>query len=168
MTWTDASGTTWRELSDGKGLFVQEDVPHGGWTLLPSQTATPTGRLTDPLRGLGTMSNARATGSDVIDGMSTTRYEGTIPADPAALALLGLSDATLAKVGDVSRTTDIAVTVWIDAHSQVVRIDRTVDVPDSAAGPVSAQTSTTITEYMKLIGLDPPPTESVTSTPSAS
>ncbi len=77
MTWTDASGAVTRELSNGKGLFVQTDVPDGMWTRLPDERATPTGRLADPLRGLGGLADVTRHGPEDLDGVPATRFTGS-------------------------------------------------------------------------------------------
>lgn len=165
MRWTDASGAVTRELSNGKGLFVQTDVPSGMWTLLPDERATPTGRLADPLRGLGGLADVTKVGPEDLDGTPTTRYTGTLPASPDSLALLGFSDEELVEIGTDWQGADVDVTVWIDSKGRVVGIERTLVLPDAAAGPVSAVTMTALSDFTTTIDLEPPPTESVVEAP---
>ena len=165
MRWTDASGAVTRELSNGKGLFVQTDVPSGMWTRLPDERATPTGRLADPLRGLGGLADVTKVGPEDLDGTATTRYTGTLPASPDSLALLGFSDEELVEIGTDWQGAVVDVTVWIDSKGRVVGIERTLDLPDAAAGPVSAVTMTALSDFTTTIDLEPPPTESVVEAP---
>ncbi len=165
LRWTDSSGAVTRELSNGKGLFVQTDVPDGTWTLLPDERATPTGRLADPLRGLGGLSRVTKAGPEDLDGIPTTRYTGTLPASPESLALLGFSDEELVEIGTDWQGAVVDVTVWIDSKGRVVGIQRTLDLPGSAAAPVSAVTMTRLSDFTTTIDLEPPPTESVVEAP---
>jgi LppX_LprAFG lipoprotein len=167
MRWTDASGAVTRELSNGKGLFVQTDVPEGMWTQLPEERATPTGRLADPLRGLGGLADVTKAGAEDLDGSPTTRYTGTLPASPDSLALLGFSDEELVEIGTDWQGADVDVTVWIDAKGRVVGIERTLALPEAAAGPVSAVTMTALSDFTTTIDLEPPPTESVVEAPDS-
>lgn len=167
LLWTDAGGAVTRELSNGKGLFVQTDVPDGTWTLLPDERATPTGRLADPLRGLGGLSGVTEAGPEDLDGVPTTRYTGTLPASPESLALLGFSDEELVEIGTDWQGGVVDVTVWIDARGRVVGIERSLDLPGAAAAPVSAATMTSLSEFTTTIDLEPPPTESVVEAPDS-
>jgi hypothetical protein len=165
LRWTDSSGAVTRELANGKGLFVQTDVPDGTWTRLPDERATPTGRLADPLRGLGGLLGVTKAGPEDLDGMPTTRYTGTLPASPESLALLGFSDEELVEIGTDWQGAVIDVTVWIDSKGRVVGIERALDLPDSAAAPVTAVTMTRLSDFTTTIDLEPPPTESVVEAP---
>lgn len=167
MLWTDASGAVTRELSNGKGLFVQTDVPDGTWVRLPDERATPTGRLVDPLRGLGGLSDVTEAGTEDLDGLPTTRYTGTLPASPESLALLGFSDEELVAIGTDWQGGVVDVTVWLDAKGRVVGIERSLALPEAAAGPVSASTVTGLSDFTTDIDLEPPPTESVVEAPDA-
>lgn len=167
MRWTDESGAVTREVSNGKGLFVQTDIPAGMWTRLPDERATPTGRLADPLRGLGGLEDVTKVGPEDLDGIPTTRYTGTLPASPESLALLGFSDEELAEIGTDWQGAVVDVTVWIDPKGRVVGIERTLDLPDATAGPVSAITMTRLSDFTTTIDLEPPPTESVVEAPDS-
>lgn len=167
LLWTDADGDVTRELSNGKGLFVQTDVPDGTWTLLPDERATPTGRLADPLRGLGGLADVTAAGADELDGVPATRYTGALPASPDSLALLGFSDEELVEIGTDWQGGVVDVNVWIDARGRVIGIERTLDLPAAAAAPVSATTMTRLSDFTTSIELEPPPTESVVEAPDA-
>lgn len=163
ITWTADDGRVVREISNGKGLFVQAAGTDSLWTHLPDATATPTGRLADPLRGLGALTDVIADGTEVIGGEQAGRYRGSMAADPTALTLLGLPDATVAALGDAWRGTRVDVVAWVTDTGRVVRIDRSWSAPASPAGPVSARTSTRLSDYVSLINIDPPPAESVAS-----
>jgi hypothetical protein len=167
MQWTDASGAVTRELSNGKGLFVQTDVPDGLWTRLPDERATPTSRVADPLRGLGGLADVTRAGTEEFDGTPTTRYTGTLPASPESLALLGFSDEELVEIGTDWQGGVVDVTAWIDGRGRVIGVERSLDLPDAAAGPVSANTMTALTGFTTAIDLEPPPTESVVEAPDA-
>lgn len=163
ITWTADDGSVVREISNGKGLFVQSAGPDSMWTHLPDATATPTGRLADPLRGLGGLTGVTADGTEVIGGEEAGRYRGSMAADPTALTFLGLPDATVAALGDTWQGTRVDVVVWVTGSGRVVRIDRSWSAPTTPAGPVSARTSTRLSDYVSLINIDPPPAESVAS-----
>jgi hypothetical protein len=167
LLWTDASGAVTRELSNGKGLFVQTDVPDGMWTLLPDERATPTGRLADPLRGLGSLADVVVEGPEEFDGIPATRYTGTLPASPESLALLGFSDEELVEIGTDWQGGVVQVTAWIDGRGRVIGVQRSLDLPGAAAAPVSAETVTALTDFTTPIDLEPPPTESVVEAPDA-
>lgn len=165
LEWTDAAGAVTRELSNGKGLFVQTEVPDGTWTRLPSERSTPTGRLAEPLRGLGGLADVTRAGSDDLDGTPTTRYTGTLPASPDTLTLLGFSDEELVQIGTDWQGSVVNVIVWVDGAGRVVGVERSLDLPAAAAGPVSAVTTTRLSDFTTSIDLEPPPTESVVEAP---
>lgn len=165
LEWTDASGTVTRELSNGKGLFVQTDLPDGTWTRLPSERSTPTGRLAEPVRGLGALQNVTRVGPDDLDGIPTTRYTGTLPASPETLALLGFSDEELVEIGADWQGGIVDVTVWLDGRGRVVGVERSLDLPGAATGPVTAVTMIRLSDFTTSIDLEPPPTESVVEAP---
>jgi hypothetical protein len=165
LLWTDADGTTTREVSNGKGLFVQTDVPDGLWTRLPDERSTPTGRLADPLRGLGGLQDVVRTGAEELGGIPATRYDGTLPASADGLLLMGFSDEELVAIGEDWQGAVIEVTVWVDGRGRVVGIERSLDLPAAAAGPVTARTMTELSDFTRAIDLAPPPTESVVEAP---
>ena len=165
MRWIDASGAVTRELSNGKGLFVQTDVPDGTWIRLPDERATPTGRLADPLRGLGGLADVTTIGPEDLGGVSSTRFTGTLPAAPESLALLGFSDEELVEIGTDWQGAVIDVTVWVDSVGRIVGIERSLALPEAAAGAVTANTMTRLSDFATTIDLEPPPTESVIEAP---
>jgi hypothetical protein len=165
MQWTDASGAVTRELSNGKGLFVQTDVPDGMWTRLPDERSTPTARLVDPLRGLGALQAVSRVGAEDFEGSPATRYTGTLPASEESLALLGFSDEELVGIGADWQGGVVEVIAWTDDRGRVVGIERSLVLPDAQAGPVSARTMTLLSDFTTAIDLAPPPTESVVEAP---
>ena len=168
MRWTDASGAVTRELSNGKGLFVQTDVPAGMWTLLPDERATPTGRLADPLRGLGGLADVTKVGPEDLDGTAHDPLHRH-PARESRTALPCWASPTRSswRSARTGRVPIVDVTVWIDSKGRVVGIERTLDLPDAAAGPVSAVTMTALSDFTTTIDLEPPPTESVVEAPDS-
>lgn len=165
MRWIDAGGTVTRELSNGKGLFVQTDVPDGTWIRLPDERATPTGRLADPLRGLGGLAEVTEVGPEELDGIPSTRFTGTLPASPESLALLGFSDEELVEIGTAWQGASVEVSVWLDGRGRVVGIERSLALPEAPAGAVYASTMTRLSDFTTDIELEPPPTESVVEAP---
>jgi hypothetical protein len=165
LLWTDAAGATTREVSNGKGLFVQTDVPDGLWTRLPDERSTPTGRLADPLRGLGGLQDVVRAGPEELGGTPATRYTGVLPASPDSLLLMGFSDEELVAIGEDWQGGVIDVTVWVDSGGRVIGIRRSLDLPAAAAGPVTAETMTELSEFTIATDLAPPPTESVVEAP---
>jgi hypothetical protein len=163
LRWTSVDGSVLHERSNGRGLFVQTDVPGGEWTRTKDPTATATSRLADPLRGLGLVSEPVVAGSEVVDGVRATKMIGSLPAGPEALALLGLTDQEIAAIGEDWRGQLVSVAVWIDDGGRIVRIDRALDLPDATTGPVVARTSTRLSDFSRIVDLAPPPPESVTN-----
>jgi hypothetical protein len=165
LLWTDADGAASREVSNGKGLFVQTDVPDGLWTRLPDERSTPTGRLADPLRGLGSLQDVVRAGPEELDGIQATRYTGTLPASPDSLLVMGFTDEELVAIGEDWQGAVVEVTVWVDGAGRVIGIERSLDLPAAAAGPVTAETMTELSDFSLAIDLAPPPTESVVEAP---
>jgi len=162
LEWSSDDGETFTEVSNGKGLFVQSGGPSALWTHLPDKTSTATGRLADPLRGIGTAMSVVRHGSEPLGDISAVRYTGRIPASPESIALLGLSDGQITALGDSWRGEWIDLTVWVDPRGRIVRMERSLTIPESDGGPVSATTTTTLDDFSRTIDLEPPPTESVT------
>lgn len=162
ITWTDADGRSTRELSNGRGLFVQTEVPDGRWVRLDDAGSTPTGPLVGPLRGLGGLQHVAEDGHEVMGGVEVTSFTGDLPATAQALQQLGLTVEEQAVMQAAAAGTPIQVTVWIDGGGRVVRVDRSLDLPVG-----SATTSTTLSRFSDPIDLSPPPTESVDQAPDA-
>ncbi len=162
LDWTSSDGGSFTEVSNGKGLFVRSEGPTGMWTHLPDKTSTPTSRLADPLRGIGTAMDVVRHGPEQVGDVTAVRYTGRIPATTESLALLGMSDEQITALGDSWRGQWIDLTVWVDQRGRIVRLERTLTIPDTEGGPVSATTVTTLDDFSQTIDLEPPPTESVT------
>lgn len=161
LTWTDADGATVRELSNGKGLFIQSEVPGGSWVKEAGVDASATGRVADALRGLGTLGGLRLDGTEEFQGLLFQRYVGTVPVSALALEQIGIGAQDAKAIAADASGADVTVTVWIDPSGRVVRVDREVDLPDTSLGPVTASTTTRLTEFSGDLDLSPPPSESV-------
>ena len=166
LIWTDADGTTFRELSNGKGLFVQSQVPDGSWVKDAGVDASATGRVADALRGLGTLSGLRLDGTEVFQGLAFQRYVGTVPVSAIALQQVGIGAEDAKAIAAEVPGAEVTVTVWIDPSGRVVRVDRSVDLPETSRGPVTASTTTRMTQFSGDLDLSPPPSESVSVAPS--
>jgi hypothetical protein len=167
LDWVTEDGDVFTEVSNGKGLFVQADGPTEMWTHSTEKWPTPTSRLADPLRGIGTATDVVKVGSASLGKLDTVRYTGRIPASPESLMLMGLEDEQIAALEDSWRDQWIDIAVWADPRGRIVRIERSVDLPDTPIGPVSATTTTEVDNFSRTIDLDPPPSESVTEAPSS-
>ena len=166
LTWSDADGTTYRELSNGKGLFVQSQVPDGRWVKNAGVDASPTGRVADVLRGLGTLTGLRLDGTEVFQGLTFQRYVGTVPISPLTLQQVGIGAEDAKAIATGAEGAEVTVTVWVDPSGRVVRVDRSVDLPQTSRGPVTASTTTRMTEFSGDLDLSPPPDASVSAAPS--
>ena len=167
LTWTPDGGEAFTEVSNYKGLYVQTGGPSGLWTHQPDRLATPTSRLADPFRGLGTAMDVTRRGPERLGDQATTRFTARIPADSDSMALMGLSGDQIASLGDSSRGQWVEVTVWVDGRGRIVRVDRSVDIPNAPDGPVSATTTTLLDDFSRTVDVEPPPTESVTEAPTS-
>lgn len=98
LNWITPQGS-FRELVNSRGIYVTANGTD--WTQWPVSDPTATSRYVDPLRGLGVLRDVSKEGTEVLDGVSTTRYTGWLPGD-------GRED----------------VTVWIDDSGHVIRVDR--------------------------------------------
>ena len=167
LEWVTDDGEVFTELSNGKGLFVQVGGPAAMWTHSPDAWSTPTSRLADPLRGIGTAIDVVDAGPTRLGEVDTVGYTARIPADPESLSLMGLSDEQIASLGDSWRGEWIDVSVWVDERGRIIRVERTVDLPRTPIGPVSATTVTDLADFSRTIDLEPPPSESVTEAPAS-
>lgn len=163
LLWRADDDSPVRELSNGKGLYVQSEVPTGTWARLPDVRSTPTGPLADPLRGLGTLQGVAESDAS-IDPLGR-RFTGTQPASTEALQLLGLTDEERTGLGDAWQRQPIDVTVWIDDARRVVRVDRSAQFPGGAGDAVRALTSTTLSDFSRPLDLTSPPSGSVVEGP---
>lgn len=160
LTWTE-DGATRRERYNGKGVFVQDDVPDGTWTHLPKDELTPTIRLADPLRGLGQLQDVDVTEDVTATGVPVTRYTGRLPADPDRLAYLALTPEQIEGIGSAWEGRSIDVVAWTDPRRRVVRVDRTFSVTGDDGVPVSVTVKTVLDDFGAQIDLAPPKPESV-------
>lgn len=161
LTWQDDAGGSFRERSNGKGLFVQSDPPGGPWTRYDGAGSTATGRLPDVLRGLGTLDDLVIEGTEDVGAVRATRYSGRTPVTEVALGQLGFSAGDAGRLAAAAAGEQIDVTVWVDQRGRVVRVDRSVDLP--GADPVSARVTTRLGDFSASLDLSPPPSASVTA-----
>jgi hypothetical protein len=155
LLWEAADGSVRRERSNARGVFVQEAPPDGQWQRLASTPATVP--LTDPLRGLGQVTEPRSLGPDVVDGEATERYSGTVSATPEQLDLLGLSPAERDALPADRSALDVRITAWIDDGGRMLRIDRELQSPGTDTPPVTAWVSTRLSDFSRVIDLSTPP-----------
>ena len=167
LTWRGSDGSVVRERSNGKGLFVQSGGPSSTWEKRAGVDASSTGRVADVLRGLGTLGGLQLAGTEVFQGLTFHRYTGEVPVSAQALGQLGIGSEDAAAIAAAAPDAMVQVTVWIDPSGRVVRVDRAIDVADTSVGPVSATTTTRLTEFSGDLDLSPPPSESVVSAPAS-
>lgn len=160
LTWTE-DGSTRRERYNGKGVFLQDDIPDGMWTHLPKDELTPTIRLADPLRGLGQLQDITSREDVTTTGVPVTRYAGRLAADPERLAYLALTPEQIAGIGEAWQGQSIDVVAWTDPRRRVVRVDRSFEVTGDDGVPVSVTVKTVLDDFGAQIDLAPPKPESV-------
>lgn len=100
------------------------------------------------LRALPTMNNL---GTEDIDGVSTTHYQGGAPAADFGNALNPKSEALQTTGGDV------AVDVWVDDKNRIVRFGYLfIPGEDAANQPAPTQQTTDYSDYGASILIEPP------------
>lgn len=152
VTWTDAT-TTYRELVNNRGVYVQEPPLTGGWVQWPAGHISRTSGFADPLRGLGVLRDVTNTGPDTLGTVETTRYTGWLPLTSVEAARLGLD-------GGLAPDSREQVTVWIDGFGHAVKVDRQAE---STADSVTSRTD--FSEFSVLLNLSSP-SHGVTATRS--
>lgn len=122
LTWHDDAG--WRtQLDNDRGTFVRTDV----WR---RSDPTPQSPLADPLALLGSL-RVRGTGSVACGDSRCTRYEGTVPVNPNALAAMGYPEADPAPGS-------IEVVVDVDDRGRIIAVSRTASPTEGPSGGVNA------------------------------
>jgi len=123
---------------------------------------TPTDPLAqvDALRGVV---EARAVGSEPVDGTPTTHYATVVDllATPAAAdpARRPAVDRSVAEIG----SNRLPVDVWVDDQGLLRRTAQTVTAPDRPGRPATSTTVTlTLTEHGLPVTVTPPPADQVT------
>jgi hypothetical protein len=164
VLWTDADGSE-REIVNDVAVFVQSDGPDSPWTRLPEGVVRPTTPLNAPLAGLGAIEDPTWGGTETIDGRMVTRYDGRLPADPVSLAALGLTAAQVSRLGVSVGDATVAVSAWVDSANRIVRVDRSLDVPDGTDA-ARVRVSTRLSDFSRNIDVAPPPSQSVTNAPT--
>ncbi len=166
FTWTGGAGAT-RELVTDRWILVQVSPPDGRWLRLPASGvdagSTPTSGAADPLRRLESLGGVAVDGTEILAGQATTRYRGSLRADPSDLRAMGLTDEELDGLGDAVRDARIDVTVWLDASEHVVRVDRLLRLADGEAA--SAFMSTSLSDFGTMLDLTAPPSDLVDDAP---
>lgn len=169
-----------REIVDGSVVYVtaegSEAIPGlgSGWTKLdmselPGGSATGSGSglgitgwtgFLDSLKGAG--ASVAETGTDTIDGVPVTVYEGTI--DPqAALEQASPDDAADVQgaLDQMGGTFEMPFTAWVDADGMVRRLEMRVQAD---MGPVSMEVVMTIElyDFGAPVTIEAPPADQVT------
>jgi hypothetical protein len=153
ITWSDELGDV-NERRTPDGLFVQLDLPDGPWYQLETNDATPTSYSLDPLSGLASVTNATNEGSEVIDGIQTTRYVGTT--DPAdCIAGAGFNDEDQVQL-EGSEGILCRVSMWVDEDNRIVRIDRLFTAEIDNGVTASSLRSTTLSNFGAAVSIETP------------
>lgn len=140
LTWNASAGTS-RELTvDGIG-HLQLEPPDGEWIVVPEGTWIPTLAAGDPLRGLADLADVRDDGTELLQGVETTRLTGSLPA-AGNLGGLGINELA-AQAVERDPEARIGVTVWIDGAGRIIRIMRTIQ----SATDVQASSTTGLSEF---------------------
>ena len=135
ISWDSVVGPT-REIVTGDQLFVQLEPPSGAWLEIPADEWTPTAGAGRPLQGLDSLMGVRATGEELLDGVATTRYTGSLPLT-GNTAGLGLNEQALRLVA-ADPSARLEITVWVDQQGLIVRVMRTlVSTTDVSASNVT-------------------------------
>ncbi len=140
IIWSSVVGQT-HEIITANELFVQLEPPSGPWLSIPADEWTPTASAGRPLRGISEITDARLDGDEVLDGVATTRYVGSLDFADHADGL-GLNGQAL-QLAEAAGSTRIEVTVWIDERGLIVQVMRTL----IGGGDVSASTVTRLSEF---------------------
>ncbi|MFN8125219.1 MAG: hypothetical protein U0R64_01720 [Candidatus Nanopelagicales bacterium] len=105
-------------------------------------------------------------GTEDVNGVSATKYTGTVDLSEA-VAQLGLptdaQDKVTQELDKVARTAQ--VTVWVDSDGRIVRYDQELAVnPDGkhVTEPVTVKSSTTMSDFGVTTDIEPPPADQVT------
>ena len=115
---------------------MQLDPPDGEWLAIPPDEWTPTATTGNPLRGLGDMTGLTDEGADVIAGVPTIRFTGSLPAAEHGDGM-GLNESALRLVA-ADPAAAIDLTVWVDGQGLITRIMRTLRTSaDVAASTVT-------------------------------
>ena len=165
IDWTsgDSHG---RELVNDRAIFTQSEAPGGAWVRTESSDRTPTSAFADPLRHLTRLEHVSPSGTAQLDGFEAARYHGTLPVTAANLEGLALTDDDVARViATVGPAQSIDVTVWVDPHHRIVRIDRSLELDGDAPIAVSVMASTNLTNFGVMLDLESPPSASVSTQP---
>jgi hypothetical protein len=152
VTWA-AGPTTYRELVNNRGVYVQQPPSTGGWEQWPAGHVSPTSGFVDSLRGLGVLREVTNAGPERLGTVDTTRHTGWLPLTSDEATRLGLS-------GEVAPEAREDVTVWIDSFGHAVRVERHAESTDDA---VTARTD--FSEFSVLLNLSSP-SHDVTATRS--
>ena len=116
VTW-NADSRTYRELVNGRGVYVQEPPLTGGWEQWPVTHVSQTSGFVDSLRGIGVLRDVRIDGSESLGEIPTTRYRGWLPLTVDEALRLGLAGTPAPEARE-------DVTVWVDDFGHAVRVDR--------------------------------------------
>lgn len=153
LTWSSVVGQT-REIITADELFVQLEPPSGAWLSVPADEWTPTASAGRPLRGISDITDARLDGDEVLDGVATTRYVGSLDFTDHADGL-GLNRQAL-QLAESAGSSRIDVTIWIDERGLIVQVMRTL----AASNEVTASTLTRLSDF-GISATVTPPTETV-------
>lgn len=135
LIWSSVVGQT-HEIITKDTLYVQLEPPSGPWVAVPVEEWTPTAAAGRPLRGLGELEDARIDGTEILDGVETTRYTGSLDLVTQGEGL-GLNARAL-QLAAAQPGARVMATVWIDGQGLIVQVMRTlVGGADVAASTVT-------------------------------
>lgn len=163
INWTGGA-TDFRELVNDRAIFTQAEPPDGIWIRTESSSRTPTSAFADPLVGLAAVEDVTRVGSEVLGGVETDHYRGSLPIEFSRLEGFGLTDAEMSLIAEVARSSDrISVDVWVDPNHRIVRIARSFTM--DGAIDAEARATTSLTNFGVMLDLESPPSASVTVLP---
>jgi hypothetical protein len=135
--------STLREIMSATTLYINYPDDPQPWAAIPlsgPQSAADQARLEgtlpymlyaillDQAQGLSASANVHAAGTQVIDGVSTTEYQGSLP--PSAISAMqpaGFGQSFAADIGPVDGS--ISWQAWLDAQGHVRQIAETLTIP---------------------------------------
>lgn len=140
LTWQANAGSS-REVAFDGTVALQLDPPAGEWIMVPEGTWIPTLAAGQPLRDLADLREVRTDGSELLDGVETTRLVGWLPA-AGHLGGLGINELAVAAI-EADPGARVEVTVWVDGTGRIVRIMRTTQ----SQTDVQASATTDLTDF---------------------
>ncbi|MCH9816818.1 MAG: LppX_LprAFG lipoprotein [Actinomycetia bacterium] len=141
---------------DGKSYVKMAELGGDNWVEMPIEQLGLTDSILSPQDSMGNLSELtgiKKVGKEDIDGVATTKYEGSMKIQDA-MADAGLADQN----GEVKGTADVEV--WVDEEDRLVRVNTIVKAKVEGQ-EVKSSTSMTFSDYGVEVDVTAPPAEDV-------